>query len=180
MATKTKKDADLESALETGVDESEARVYELGFHLDPELPQEEVKKAYQEIRGAIAAAGTIIAEGEPTKIPLAYMISRSDTSGRRDFTSAFFCWIAYEAQGTGHEAVATMARDDKRIIRFLDIRTDVDAAKHAAEMHELFVKNAQNQERADDFEDEVAEIVDGAEGADAPETIVDEVSAEVK
>lgn len=121
---------------------AEPRVYELGFHLDPELPQEEVKKAYGDIRGRIAAVGTIIAEGEPVKIPLAYTISRMETGGRRDFNSVFFCWIAYEADGAGHEKVAATAREDSRIVRFLDIRTTVDEAKHSAEMQELFAQMA--------------------------------------
>ena len=52
----------------------EMRIYELGFHLDGELPQEESKRSYQAVRDGIAAAGTVITEGEPTKIPLAYTI----------------------------------------------------------------------------------------------------------
>lgn len=134
---------------------AENRVYELGFHLDAELPQEEVKKQYQEIRDKVASAGTIIAEGEPTKIPLAYTISRQETTGRRDFTSAFFCWIAYETDGAGHEQVAEHARSVSSIVRFLDIRTSKDAAKHSAEMHELFAHQAEEQQQPGP-EDEVA------------------------
>lgn len=136
-----------ERDMETAGDELEVRVYELGFHLDPELPQEEVKKAYQDIRGRIAALGTVVAEGEPTKVPLAYTISRSETGGRRDFTSAHFSWIAYEAAADAHEEIGQMARDEKRIIRFIDIRTSRDAASHAAEMHEIFAKSAAEQAR---------------------------------
>ncbi|HEY4489316.1 MAG TPA: hypothetical protein VJA87_02430 [Candidatus Paceibacterota bacterium] len=123
-------------------DLAETRVYELGFHLDGELPQEEVKKEYQGIRDRISAVATVIAEGEPTKVPLAYRISRQETTGRRDFDSAFFCWIAYEADGAGHEDIAEFARSQSSIVRFLDIRTTKDAAKHAAEMHELFARAA--------------------------------------
>lgn len=119
---------------------NETRIYELGFHIDPELPQEEVKKTYQGIREQIAAQGTIIAEGEPEKIPLAYTISRSETTGRRDFTTAYFAWIAYEAANEGHAAVGTMALAEKRIIRFIDLRTTVEAAKHSAEMHEMMLR----------------------------------------
>jgi hypothetical protein len=61
-------------------DHAELRVYELGFHLDPELPETEAKKTYQAIRDRIAESGSIIAEGEPTKIPLAYTISRTETT----------------------------------------------------------------------------------------------------
>ena len=84
---------------------SEQRVYELGFHLDPELPTEDVKKAYMETRELTADKGTIVAEGEPQKIPLAYTISRQDTSGRRDFDSAYFAWIVYETNAENHSEI---------------------------------------------------------------------------
>jgi ribosomal protein S6 len=127
-----------EQELEAGYNES--RVYELGFHLDSELPTEEVKKTYQALRDVIAGAGTIIAEGEPVKIPLAYTIARSEQTGRRDFTSAFFCWIAYETEGEGHDKVLEVAKAETRVIRFLDLRTTKDAAKHSAEMAEIYAK----------------------------------------
>lgn len=134
---------------------TEPRVYELGFHLDPELPQEEVKKAYQAIREGIAAVGTVIAEGEPVKIPLAYTISRMETTGRRDFSSAFFCWIAYETDAAGHDQVATQARENTLIVRFLDIRSSADEAKHSADMQEMFAQAATERE-----EEEAAEVIE--------------------
>ncbi len=119
-------------------DTAEARVYEIAVHIDPELPQEEVKKTYQALREAATSAGSLVAEGEPQKIPLAYTISRSEHAGRRDFDSAYFCWVAYEANGAGHDAVLEVVKAENRIIRFLDLRTTKDAAKHAAEMHEFY------------------------------------------
>lgn len=126
---------------------SDPRVYELGFHLDSELPVEEVKKAYQDMRGRITGEGlpagrqgTVVAEGEPEKIPLAYTISRQDTSGRRDFDSAYFSWIAYEATPRDHAEVLTAANADKRVIRFIDILTTKEAVRHAVEMREFSEK----------------------------------------
>jgi ribosomal protein S6 len=137
----TEKISTEEEVLDT--DTAEVRVYELGFHLDPELPETEVKKAYQGIRDQISGTGTIIAEGEPTKIPLAYTISRTETGvGRRDFDSAFFCWIAYEMDGAGHQAVTTAASEEKRVIRFIDLRTTKDEAKHSEEMQEVYAQMA--------------------------------------
>jgi ribosomal protein S6 len=124
---------------------NESRVYELGFHLDSELPSEEVKKTYQAIREVVAGAGQIVAEGEPLKIPLAYTISVKEQGGRRDFDSAFFCWIAYEAMGEGHDAVLEAAKEEKRIIRFIDVRTTREAAKHSAEMAEIYAKMPDEQ-----------------------------------
>lgn len=125
---------------------SEPRVYELGFHLDPELPTEEVKKAYGEIRKSIEEQGAIVAEGEPQKIQLAYTISRQDTAGRRDFDSAYFAWIVYEATPAAHEEVVTGAGANKRVIRFIDLVTTKDIARHAVEMRELAMKTPERTE----------------------------------
>ena len=155
-----------EKEIENGVDSTEleleegnneTRTYELGFHIDPELPQEEVKKTYQAIREKIAAAGEVIAEGEPEKIQLAYTISRQDTTGRRDFVSAYFAWIAYEADGEGHETVGAMARGETRIIRFIDLRTTKEAAKHSAEMHEMMLRAQDSKGEDEEGDDDSSE-----------------------
>ena len=147
--------------VDESVDEagSDPRVYELGFHLDPELPTEEVKKAYKEVRTFIEGMGTIVAEGEPEKIPLSYTISRQDTAGRRDFDSAYFSWIAYEATPINHAEVLTSTGVDKRIIRFIDLLTTKDAARHAVEMHELRIKAP---ERAENTEESLNTELDAA------------------
>ena len=128
---------------EMDADHAELRVYELGFHIDPELPTEEARKVYDRVRGAITKAGTVVAEGEPQKVPLAYTVSRTEPSGRRDFDSSYFSWVAYETDGAGHEAVAALAREEKAIFRFLDIRTDKESALHFSEMQELLAKAPQ-------------------------------------
>ena len=124
----------------------EPRVYELGFHLDPELPVEEVKKSYQAVREGIAGKGTIVAEGEPEKIQLAYTISRQEVAGRRDFDSVYFSWIAYEMVATNHADLLAAVNADKHIVRFIDLLTTKDAARHAVEMHELSMKAPEHAE----------------------------------
>lgn len=136
------KDLDMEIREDATLeDESgEPRVYELGFHLDPELPTEEVKKEYQAIRESISGKGAIVAEGEPEKIPLAYTISRQEVAGRRDFNSAYFAWIVYETTAVLHSEIISAAGANKRIIRFIDLITTKDAARHSVEIHELSLK----------------------------------------
>ena len=138
---------------------SEARVYELGFHLDSSLPIEEVKKAYQVMRGVIAEKGTVVAESEPEKIQLAYTISRQEVAGRRDFDSAYFCWIVYEASAEDHAEVLGAAHADKRIFRFIDLLTTKDAARHSLEVRELAKKAP---ERAEDTEAVLGAELDAA------------------
>lgn len=124
-------------------DHAEKRIYELGFHIDPELPEAEAKKIYQTLRDKMA---DIVAEGEPQKIPLAYTVSRTEQSVRRDFNSSYFGWIAYQADGPTHAAVIEMATEEGHIFRFLDLRTTKDAAQHSAEVHELMMKSPEKQE----------------------------------
>ncbi|MFA6414553.1 MAG: 30S ribosomal protein S6 [Candidatus Paceibacterota bacterium] len=142
----------------------DARVYELGFHLDPELPIEEVKKAYHAIRDLIAGKGELIAEGEPVKVQLAYTISRQEVAGRRDFDSAHFAWIVYETTASSHAEILTTVNANKQIVRFIDLLTSKDAARHAVEMREIALKMP---ERTED-----AETVAGAELDAALENVV--------
>jgi ribosomal protein S6 len=130
-------------------DGDEARVYELGFHLDPELPSEAVKKAYQEVRELIEGKGTLVAEGEPEKLQLTYTISRQEVGGRRDFDSAYFSWIVYETSAPKHEEILASASSNKNIIRFIDLITTKDAARHAVEMREIAVKMPERTEDPD-------------------------------
>lgn len=125
---------------DTDIDSGEARVYELGFHLDPGLASEEVKSAYQEMRSLIEGKGEIVAEGAPEKVALAYTISRAATAGRRDFDSSYFAWIAYEAAVAAHGEIVTAAGTDMRIIRFIDLVTDKETAHAAGERAELLAK----------------------------------------
>lgn len=129
---------------------SDPRVYELGFHLDPELPVEEVKKAYQTVRELIESKGALVAEGDPHKVQLAYTISRQETSGRRDFDSAYFAWVVYETTAESHAEIISAVGADKRIVRFIDLLTTKDAARHSAEMREIFLKTTERVENPEE------------------------------
>jgi ribosomal protein S6 len=157
MARKDREDRDEE--LIDGEDR-EPRVYELGFHLDPELSSEEVKKTYQSIKDAVEKNGTLVAEGESEKIQLAYTISRQETSGRRDFNSAHFAWLVYETTPEKHEEVLSAVKENPQIVRFIDLITTKDAARHAAEMR---LMKAQEKPEKEEKEEGVSdEALDAA------------------
>lgn len=152
---------DTEMRVSDALDENdrEARVYELGFHLDPNLPTEGVKRAYEDVRSVIMGKGSIVAEGEPQKIPLAYTISRAETGGRRDFDSAYFSWIVYETNPVAHAEVVKHASGTTDIIRFIDVLTTKEAGRHASEMRELALKEPQP---AEDHEEVMGAELDAA------------------
>lgn len=146
------------SVEEMDIDHAEPRVYELGLHIDPELSQDEVRKTYQSLRETIAKEGSIIAEGEPQKIQLAYTVSRTEVGGRRDFDTSYFAWIAYEVNGQSHEKIQEAVRANTAIFRYLDIRTEREAVEHAAQLHEIMQKAAANKDQETDDEVSDAEI----------------------
>lgn len=141
---------DGEETLDT--DHAERRVYELGFHLDPELTESDAKKAFEALRDLASEKGTLVAEGGPQKIQLAYTVSRTEQSVRKDFDSSFFSWFAYEVDGAGHDAVVASAKNDARIFRFIDLRTTKEAAEHSAEMHEIMLKAANDKREHEEEE----------------------------
>ncbi len=147
MAKNQDKSMEADEVEDMGAD---ARVYELGFHLDPDLPVEEMKKQYQAIHAAIASKGTVVAEVEPVKIQLAYTISRQEVSGRRDFSSAYFAWIVYETLATDHAEVLAAMNANKFVVRFIDLITTKDAARHALEVHEMLAKMPEQEEPTDE------------------------------
>lgn len=128
---------------------SESRVYELGFHLDPELPTEEVKKAYQAVRSVIEDKGSVVVESEPEKTQLAYTISRQEVAGRRDFDSAYFAWIVYETSAENHAEILSAVNAEKRIVRFIDLITTKEAARHFIEARELAIKAPETVEETE-------------------------------
>lgn len=123
-----------------------SRVYELGFHIDPELPHEEIKSVYQAIREHVASRGVLVGEGEPYKVQLAYTLSKMNPSGRRDFNSAFFSWIAYETSIERHEEILAFANEQRHIIRFIDIITSKEAVRHAEEVRDMRERLNQEEE----------------------------------
>lgn len=150
MAKKKGDETPVEDASNAG--DSESRIYELGFHLDPELPTEEAKKAYTTVRDFIESKGTVVAEGEPEKIQLAYTISRQEVAGRRDFNSAYFSWIAYETTSESHAEILSTVAGTATVIRFIDLLTTREAARHAVEMHEIALKTKAEEPAAEEAE----------------------------
>jgi ribosomal protein S6 len=85
-------------------------------------------------------------------IQLAYTISRQDTTGRRDFNSAYFCWIAYEATTESHDEVLAAVRENKNIVRYIDLTTTKEAARHSVEIREFTAATKGKEEDAEEAE----------------------------
>lgn len=145
MARKQDKELENEQVEVVEENSAEPRIYELSFHIDPELSHEDVKQVYQSIKDTTSGVGTVIAVGEPEKMQLAYTISRMEHEGRHDFSSSFFAWIGCEVDTAGHAAILAALNDESRIFRFIDVLTTKDAIEHAAEQRDLRTRTQQGK-----------------------------------
>lgn len=109
---------------EDKVDESKARVYEVGYLLVPTIANEEVSDKVGSIRKVIESAGCkILDEGGPTLHDLAYEMSIIVSNKKETYNSGYFGWIKFEDSAVSIETIQDKLKKDAEIIRFIAIKT---------------------------------------------------------
>src|ERR1035437_9892092 len=82
-------------------EESEARIYEVGFHIVPLVAEENVPKEFGDIKLVLEKQkGVMISEELPRLRPLAYTIAKTVAGKKHIFDKAYFGWIKFEADAS--------------------------------------------------------------------------------
>ena len=97
-------------------------VYELGFLLAPQIPEDEIGAVVERLRTLLGDA-ELIAEQFPAKINLAYQIEISHTGKREKFNSAYFGWVKYATRRDAIPAIEQGVRAMKEVLRYLLVET---------------------------------------------------------
>jgi ribosomal protein S6 len=109
---------------ETDADSGIARVYEIGYHISPNVKEEDVERTVAEIRKTIEKeGGNFIAEGAPSMTRLSYGISGIEGSKHVEFDRAFFGWLKFEAPAHSALTLDEMLKGNASIIRHIVFRT---------------------------------------------------------
>lgn len=106
------------------VDMDEKTVYELGFHLLPTLSEDELTKEFADIKALILAhKGTVIVEGTPKAMRLAYTMVKKQEGKNAKFDTSFFGWVKFET--TPNQVVLLKEEIDlmKMMLRFIVVKT---------------------------------------------------------
>ncbi|MDD5068504.1 MAG: 30S ribosomal protein S6 [Candidatus Pacebacteria bacterium] len=104
--------------------ESEARIYEVGYHIVPLVAEENVPKEAGDVKFLIEKQkGVIISEELPRLHPLAYTIAKTVAGKKRIFDKAYFGWIKFEADATALPAIKEAMEANENVLRFLLIKT---------------------------------------------------------
>ena len=103
---------------------TELRVYELGYHLVPTIPEEKIPEASGAVRGMIEKISKeIIAEELPVFIDLAYQVVKTVDHKNKRFDDAYFGFIKFEASPEGVLKLEEELKKDENVLRHLVVKT---------------------------------------------------------
>jgi len=103
-------------------DVSRLPVYEVSFHIVPQVGEDGVSAVVEKVRRALGDA-EIISEGFPQKMSLAYVVERAEQGKREKFSDSYFGWLKFATQREAIPALAEALRADRSILRHLIIET---------------------------------------------------------
>lgn len=116
MAKKTTKTSSQETL--------EPRVYEVGYLLSPAIRDEDLAAKTDELKETLTKLGaTVISEGNPEFIDLAYEMVRVIDNKNVRFNQGYFGWIKFEIDPAAIALVKEALEKNIFIIRFLLIKT---------------------------------------------------------
>jgi ribosomal protein S6 len=133
-------------AVISAVDESVAdgatsRIYEIGYHIVPSIPEEQLEKAVSAVRTKIEqAGGNFIAEGAPALVRLAYGMETREGDKRITHDRGYFGWIKFEAPASAAKMLEAELKADSNILRsivFLTVREETRARMKAPTLREV-------------------------------------------
>lgn len=102
----------------------EKTIYEIGYHVVSSVSEEELPARVSAIKDVIKKeSGVLITEDAPSKISLAYPMSKMEGGKRTMFENAYFGWLKFEV---GQDSIGNIKQafdENNDILRFLIIKT---------------------------------------------------------
>lgn len=101
-----------------------SRIYEIGYHIIPTTPEENIEKIVGEVRSSIEKlGGNFITEGAPILTKLSYEMDIKEGDKRVSHDRGYFGWIKFEAPVTVATILDTELKVNPNILRALVFRT---------------------------------------------------------
>lgn len=116
----------MEKKDENGKEKGEDRLhaYEAGYHIVPAVSVENLSNEVENIKNFLIKEGAVIISEEfPKMRELAYSISKAVGGIKRNFDTAYFGWIKFDAGETPIAKIKKFFDENENILRFLLINT---------------------------------------------------------
>jgi len=107
------------------LEDKEIKVYEAGFHIAPNITEEEVRGVFSAFKEFILThkEAQIISEGTPSLVSLAYSISKTVKAVKTNYTEAYFGWVKFETTPDVIEEIKKYFDENSYVIRYLVVST---------------------------------------------------------
>lgn len=100
------------------------RAYEVGYHIVPAVSAENLSSEVENIKNFLTKeGGVIISEEFPKMRELAYSIKKTVSGIKRNFDTAYFGWIKFDAGEAPIAKIKKFFDENENILRFLLINT---------------------------------------------------------
>jgi len=100
------------------------QVYELGYHIVSTVAEENVPKEVEILKEIVLQdGGSLISEGEPKLINLAYSMTKSVADIKKVFNTAYFGWLKFETKSELMPKIKKAVDENPNILRYLLIKT---------------------------------------------------------
>ncbi|MES2007063.1 MAG: 30S ribosomal protein S6 [Patescibacteria group bacterium] len=100
----------------------EQAVYELAFHIVPQIPEDGVGAVVEKLHKLIGKA-EVVTEQVPAKMTLSYTIERADSGKREKFDTAYFGWIKFVTERSEIQGIEQGVRAMSEVLRYLLVET---------------------------------------------------------
>ncbi|HVS80013.1 MAG TPA: 30S ribosomal protein S6 [Candidatus Paceibacterota bacterium] len=105
-------------------EEKVLKVYEVGYHLVPSVPEEQVPAEVGAIKEFIEGQGGLFISDEfPKMRQLAYAIPKVVDGRKQNFEEAYFGWVKFEAPSEAAPAIQKALDSNPHVLRSLLIET---------------------------------------------------------
>ena len=123
-------------------------VYEVGYHLLPQLSEGEVTAWTTEFSKLLSSLGaTLVGEKAPEKIDLAYSIYRRVEGKYQGVNTAYFGWVAFELDPARITDVKKFMDAHRSVLRHIIVTTSRDEVKAVME-GKMLIPKAQSSTEA--------------------------------
>ena len=105
-------------------DQADNRIYEVGFHIVPSIPEEKLSSELTAIKDVLEKNGAVfISEEFPKLKPLSYQMTKVLGPKHLKFDTAYFGWVKFEMAPENIDTVKKALELSETILRFLIIKT---------------------------------------------------------
>lgn len=99
-------------------------IYEIGFHVVPDVDEAGAAKVAQTIRAAIEKGDAeIISEAAPSRMRLSYTIERATAGKREKYNESYFGFIKFGTERENIPALEQLLRTNREVLRYLLVET---------------------------------------------------------